>query len=114
MEDIGPAAMLGRMTIDKQFRGELEGTSQGQMLTAGAVSSGSAVYVAVERVSARLAGKQGTFALYHVGVVDRAQPSLSIRIVPGSGTDGLTGISGTLDVRVENGAHAYVLEYAFG
>ncbi len=114
MEGIDEQAMLGRMTIDKQFQGDLEGTSQGQMLTAGTTTAGSAVYVAVERVTARLGGKQGTFALHHTGVMNRGDASLAVRIVPDSGTGELAGISGSLAIVIENGAHFYTLEYALG
>ena len=44
---------LARLSIDKQFHGDLEGTSKGEMLTAGTAIKNSAVYVAVERVTAR-------------------------------------------------------------
>jgi hypothetical protein len=42
---------LGRMWLDKQFHGDLEATSRGQMLTAMTDVKGSAGYVAIERVS---------------------------------------------------------------
>jgi len=114
MEGVEAQAMLGRMSIDKQFQGELEGTSQGQMLTVGTTTAGSTVYVAVERVTARLAGRQGTFALHHNGVMNRGEAALSVRIVPDSGTGDLTGISGSLGIGIENDKHFYTLEYRLG
>ena len=45
---------LGRMSIDKQFHGELQATSKGEMLSAGTGTNGSAGYVAIERVSGTL------------------------------------------------------------
>ena len=45
---------LGRMSLDKQFHGDLEGTSTGEMLTAGTSAvKDSAGYVAIERVTGR-------------------------------------------------------------
>jgi Protein of unknown function (DUF3224) len=114
MEGVEPAEMLGRLSIDKRFQGGLEGTSKGQMLTVGTPVAGSAVYVAVERVTARLAGQEGTFALHHSGVMNRGEASLTVRIAPDSGTGGLTGISGSMAIRIENGAHFYALEYTLG
>jgi Protein of unknown function (DUF3224) len=114
MEGFEREEMLGRMSIEKRFQGELEGTSRGQMLTIGTPITGSAVYVAVERVTARLAGKEGTFALHHNGVMNRGDGSLNVRIAPDSGTGGLTGISGSMAIRIENGAHFYTLEYTLG
>ena len=91
----GPEGVkLGRMTIDKQFRGDLEGTSKGQMLSAGTEVGGSAGYVAVEHVTGTLHGRNGTFVLQHTGTMTRGTPSLSITVVPDSGTGALTGLTG--------------------
>jgi hypothetical protein len=114
MEDIGKESMLGRMSIDKQFHGELQGTSQGQMLTVGTTTGGSALYVAVERVTAKLGGRQGTFALHHTGIRNRGAASLTVTIVPDSGTGELVGISGSLAIDVKDGEHLYTLEYVMG
>jgi hypothetical protein len=103
---------LGRLSIDKQFHGDLEGTSKGEMLTAGTAIKNSAVYVAVERVTGTLHGKTGTFALHHTGIMNRGGQSLTITVVPDSGTGELTGISGTLSIEIANGKHSYVFEYA--
>ena len=111
MEDIAKEAMLGRMSIDKQFHGDLEGTSKGQMMSVGTPVSGSAVYVAVERVTGKLHGKAGTFALHHTGIMQRGKPSLAINVVPDSGTGELTGLSGTMTIDIKDGAHSYVFEY---
>ena len=102
---------LGRMTIDKQWHGDLEGTSKGEMLTAGSSVKNSASYVAVERVSGTLHGKTGTFALAHSGTMTRGVPSLSITVVPDSGTGQLVGISGRLMINIDGGKHVYDFDY---
>jgi hypothetical protein len=109
----GPAedATLGRMSIEKEFHGDLVGTGKGQMLTAGS-AEGSGAYVAIEKVSATLAGRKGTFALYHKGIMTRGTPDLAVIVVPDSGTEGLTGISGTLHILIEGGKHGYDFEYS--
>ena len=104
---------LARMSIDKQFRGELEGTSVGQMLSIGTDVPGSAGYVAMERVTGSLRGRRGSFALLHAGIMDRGQPRLSVDVVPDSGTGELKGLSGTLSIRIEGGQHFYEFDYAF-
>ncbi|HXT18909.1 MAG TPA: DUF3224 domain-containing protein [Gemmatimonadaceae bacterium] len=111
MEDIANDAMLGRMSSDKQLHGDLTGTTQGQMLTVGTTTSGSQVYVAVERVTATLGGKHGTFALHHRGVMNRGKATLEISVVPDSGTGELAGITGTLAIDVKDGEHLYDFEY---
>ena len=111
LEDIAADAMLGRMSLDKRYHGELAGQAKGQMLSVGSPTSGSAVYVAVERVTATLGGKHGTFALYHLGLMDRGKQSLSISVAPDSGTGELKGITGTLAIEIVNGEHRYEFAY---
>jgi len=103
---------LGRMSIDKQFHGDLEGTSKGEMLTAGTAIKNSAGYVAIERVTGTLRGKRGTFALQHNATMTRGQGSLNIIVVPDSGTGELAGLSGTLGIDITDGKHSYVFDYS--
>ena len=110
-EGIDAAAKLGRMGIDKRITGDLVATTQGQMLTATTDVQGSAVYVAVERVTGTLDGRQGSFVLHHRGVMDRGQPNLSVAVVPDSGTGELAGIAGDFRIILEGGRHAYEFEY---
>jgi hypothetical protein len=107
--EAGPG--LGRMVLDKTFHGDLEATSQGQMLSAGTAVQGSAGYVALERVSGTLRGRTGTFVLQHYGLMNRGTPQLTITVVPDSGTDGLTGISGTMSIEIAGGKHSYDFEH---
>ena len=62
------------------------------MLTAGTDVTGSAGYVAIEHVTGTLHGRSGTFALQHTGTMSRGTPSLSITVVPDSGTGALAGL----------------------
>lgn len=103
---------LGRMTIDKQWHGDLEGTSQGQMLTGGDVNKGSAGYVAMEKFSGTVKGRKGTFILQHSATMIKGEGQLTITVVPDSGTDELAGISGKLTIKIENGKHYYDFEYS--
>jgi hypothetical protein len=105
------AANLGRLTIDKRFQGDLEGSSLGEMLSAGGAVAGSAGYVAIERVTGTLHGREGSFVLMHYGLMDRGTPSLRVSVVPDSGTGELTGIHGELAIRIEQGRHEYAFEY---
>src|SRR5262249_7402693 len=103
-------AGLGRMSLEKVFHGDIEATSRGEMLTAGS-SKSSGAYVAVEPVTGTMLGRRGTFALVHRGVMTDGKPDLSISVVPGSGTEGLAGLEGTLQIRIEpDGRHFYTLE----
>ena len=104
-------SMLGRMSIDKQFHGDLEATSKGEMLTAGTSVKDSAGYVAIERVSGTLHGRRGTFILQHSGTMNRGAPQLTVTVVPDSGTGELAGLSGRMTIDIDGGKHAYAFEY---
>ena len=103
---------LGHLSIDKQFRGDLDATSKGEMLSAGTTVKGSAAYVAIERVTGTLHGKRGTFVLQHSATMNRGVPTLSVTVVPDSGTDELRGLTGRMDIDISGGKHAYDFEYA--
>lgn len=111
MSDPVASPPLGRMSIDKRFHGELEATSRGEMLSAGTDVKGSAGYVAIERVTGRLAGRAGSFILMHTGLMNRGVPQLTIRVVPDSGTDGLVGLAGSMSIVIADGKHIYEFEY---
>ena len=110
-DDKSGDAALGRMTIDKQFHGDLEGASKGQMLTGMTEVKGSAGYVAIEKVTGTLKGRSGTFILQHTGIMDRGKPQLTITVVPDSGTGQLVGITGNFTIKIDNGKHSYEFEY---
>ena len=105
------ASPLGRLSIDKQFSGDLQGTSKGEMLAFRTPVEGSAGYVAMEQVSGTLAGRTGTFVLMHMGTMDRGAQGLTITVVPDSGTGGLEGITGRLNIIIEGGRHSYEFDY---
>jgi hypothetical protein len=106
-----PEAAVGRMSIDKQFHGDLEATSQGEMLTAMGTVKGSAGYVAIERVTGSLRGRSGSFALQHSSTMTRGAPSQNISVVPDSGTGELAGLSGSMTIVIADGKHSYEFEY---
>ena len=109
----GDAAPLARMSIDKTFTGDLEATSQGEMLSAMSPVQGSAGYVAIEKVTGSLHGRTGTFTLQHSATMNRGAPSLSITVIPDSGTGELTGLSGSMQIIIENKKHSYIFDYSF-
>jgi len=110
-EGIGDAS-IGRMAIDKQYHGDLEGTGLGQMLTGMAEAvKDSGTYVAIERVRGTLHGRKGSFAVWHSGTMTRGQQSLTITVIPDSGTDELTGIAGTMTIDIREGKHFYGIDY---
>ncbi len=108
----GGADAPGRMLLDKRYHGLLDATATGQMLARMTAIPGSAGYVAMELVTGSLDGKTGSFTLQHSGTMTRGVPTLSVSVVPDSGTEALLGLSGTLNIRIEGGEHFYDFDYS--
>lgn len=106
-----PDALPGRIALDKRFFGDLTGVGKGEMLTALTGTEGSAGYVAIERITANLHGRQGAFVFQHNGIMNRGAQQLSIVVVPDSGTEQLTGIAGVFSLTVVDGKHHYIFDY---
>ncbi|HEY6337061.1 MAG TPA: DUF3224 domain-containing protein [Candidatus Sulfotelmatobacter sp.] len=102
---------LGRMSLDKQFHGDLEATSKGQMLAAMSPVQGSGGYVAMECVTGTLKGRSGSFVLQHTGTMTHGVPQMTVSVVPDSGTDQLVGLTGVMTIKVADGKHFYEFEY---
>ena len=102
---------LTRLSIEKQFHGDLEATSKGEMFSATTPVKGSAGYVAIERVTGSLGGRTGAFVLQHNGIMTRGAPQLAVAIVPDSGTGQLEGLAGEMKIDITDGKHSYELHY---
>ena len=102
---------LTRLSIEKQFHGDLEATSKGEMLSATTPVNGSAGYVAIERVTGSLDGRSGAFVLQHSGTMTRGAPRLAVTVVPDSGTGQLEGVAGEMKIDITGGKHSYELQY---
>ena len=103
---------VGRFSIDKQFHGDLEAHSKVQMLAFSTSVKGSAGYVAMEKVSGTLKGATGTFVLQHSGTMTRGTPTMSVTVVPDSGTGQLVGLTGKMEIIITEGKHSYDFEYS--
>jgi hypothetical protein len=110
-DDATTGTSIGRYALDKQFHGDIEGASKGEMLSAGDPSKGSAGYVAIEHITGTLHGHTGSFALQHNGSMNQGTFLLEVTVVPGTGTGELTGISGTMKIIISAGKHSYTFDY---
>jgi hypothetical protein len=103
---------LSRMSLDKQYHGDLEGTAKGEMLTGGVSANHSGAYVAMEKFTGTLHGRSGSFVLHHTGIMTNGKPDLTILVAPDSGTGQLEGITGRMTINVAaGGKHSYDFEY---
>lgn len=107
-----PGVAVGRMSIDKVFKGDIEGTSKGEMMTAGTAVKGSAGYVAVEIVTGSIKGRSGTFTLlHHATMKEGGDFRMNIVVIPDSGTGGLKGLAGKMEIIIEGAKHSYRFDY---
>jgi Protein of unknown function (DUF3224) len=104
-------AQISLLFLSKQFQGDLQGNSKGQMLGAMTAVQGSGAYVALELVTGVLNGKHGSFVLQHKGTMRNGVYNMEVTVVPDSGTDNLVGISGTMKIIIEGGKHTFEFEY---
>lgn len=111
LSPVAEATGLGRLSLDKQFSGDLQATSQGEMLSFRSSTAGSAGYVAMERVHGSLHGRSGSFVLQHSASMAQGQSTQSITVLPDSATEALQGLRGTMQITIENGQHSYRFEY---
>ena len=104
---------LGVMKLDKTYHGKLEAQGKGHMLTGMTAKPGSAVYVAIEKITGKLDGKDGSFMIHHRGIMDENGKQLEVFVVPNSGTGELVGLSGSMSIDIRDGKHFYEFKYQF-
>ncbi|MEU5691529.1 DUF3224 domain-containing protein [Actinosynnema sp. NPDC020468] len=100
---------LGRVQVGKTYAGSMAGTSTGELTTCMA-ESGSGGYVGTEKFTGTLDGRTGSVVLQHGATMSPEGPVFFGHFVPGSGTDGLAGVSGT--VRLEH--ERITVDHRFG
>lgn len=97
---------FARVAIAKTFTGAVEGSSTVEMLTAS--NATSRAYVAFERLAVSVDGRKGAFVLHHTA----DDTGLTLKILTGSGSGELAGISGTASIEIdEEKNHTFTLTY---
>lgn len=97
--------------VTKKYSGEIEGSSEADMIMAYGQVKGSAAYVGFDRMAVSLNGRSGTFLLQYSVSASAAGMSSRIAVVPDSGTGDLSGLRGEATVSERDGAHTLTLEY---
>lgn len=101
----------GRMIIEKDYEGELQGVGKGQMLSK-QVDGGMSVYCAIEEFEGHLAGKPGGFTLLHQGKMSSQSRELSVTVIEGSGSGELASLTGSMQINQDENSHTYIFEYS--
>jgi hypothetical protein len=105
--------VLTRIHVQESFSGDIEGEGVVEFLQA-ARADGSASFARIERVTGRLAGREGTFLLQDAGTVQGSTVRGDWFVIPGSGTSQLAGLRGEGGFRADLGERAQVhLDYWF-
>ena len=102
---------LTRNIVRKEFSGGMIGNSVAQMIAAHTATPGSAGYVAIEHFTGSVDGRVGSLLLQHHGLMEKEEATLTVTIIPDSGTGELVGITGGLEIDNDDGKHSYVFEY---
>jgi hypothetical protein len=115
--DFERANDIARFTSDKIWHGDFEGVSHGEMITGSTTSTDSMAYVAIERMTGKLNGRQGSFTFTHRATMMKgdapSQGDLSVTVVPNSGTGELTGLTGSLMIHIDTqGKHTWTFDYS--
>jgi hypothetical protein len=102
---------LSRVRVTKTFAGEIAGSSTAALVMAGA-QEGSAAYVGLEQVVGSVHDHSGSFVLQHSATMTKDAQSLSLTVVPDSGTGELLGVSGQGRIEIDaEGGHTLILDY---
>jgi hypothetical protein len=102
---------LTRASVTKQYTGDIEGEGRVEYLMTYR-ADGSATFVGLERIDARIGGKAGVFVLQRTGVFEDGKAKESYTVVEGSGTGGLAGLRGEGISAVGHGMeHPFTLAY---
>ncbi len=103
---------LTQAAVSQQFGGDIEGEGKARWLMSYR-DDGTAHFVGLQEVDATIGGLSGTFVLETHGDFDGTVASWEASVVPGSGTAGLTGLSGTGRFQAPHGSRAeFQLNYA--
>lgn len=112
LTDHAPDPSLTSYALNKQYHGDIEATAKGEMLAVGSPVTGNGGYVALERVTGKVSGKVGSFAIMQFGTMQNGSlPQMTVAIAPGSGTGDLSGIQGSMTIVIADGKHTYDLQY---
>lgn len=100
---------LSEVTVKKFFDcDEMRGESVGKLLMCTSRDD-SAGYTIMDRFLVEIEGRKGSFVAIHGGMTDDLKAEG--KIVPGSGTDQLKGIRGTLEFKSDENGKIIILEY---
>jgi hypothetical protein len=84
---------MTRASVDKTFTGDIDGEGHVEYVMMYR-SDGTAAFVGLERITGRIAGRDGSFVLQRTGVFEDGQAKESYSVVTGSGTGELRSLRG--------------------
>jgi hypothetical protein len=95
------------------YEGDIEGEGIVDYLMAYS-PDGTGNFVGLEKIVGRIGDRSGSFVAKHSGTFDPKSVTTRWDFVPGLGTDGLDGITGGGNLKLEgHGPYAFTFEYRF-
>jgi hypothetical protein len=102
---------LTKASVTKTYTGDIEGEGQVEYLMVYR-EDGTATFVGLEQIHARIGGKTGTFVLQRTGVFEDGEAKESYHVIRGSATGELTGLTGGGSSAVGHGMeHPFIMSY---
>jgi hypothetical protein len=92
-QDLAGDGKLTRASVKQAFNGDIEGSGSVEWLMCYR-DEGQARFVGLQQVAGRLGNRSGTFVVETVGTFDGKIAKGSWNVIPDSGTDELSGLSG--------------------
>lgn len=110
-DEMPDSPVLSRGTVKKSFEGELRGESTGEVLMYSA-ADGSAGYTIMDKFSVEINGRKGSFVVIHGATHSPGDTSRALgEIAPNSGTGELSGISGTVEFKSDEGGKRIIFDF---
>lgn len=111
LHDADSRPKMTRSHVEYAYEGDLQGKGKLEYLMAYA-ADGSATFVGMELFRGSLAGREGSFAMRHVGVFANGVATATLTVVQGSGTGALEGIHGEAELSTGH-AESHPLELRY-
>lgn len=113
LNEMNGVPKLTRVSVIKSYQGDIIGEGKLEYLMMYR-DDGSASFVGLERVVGSVGGRSGSFVFQHLGAFKGGVATVTLIVVPGSGTGDLHGLRGEGGFTVgHQGPYSVTLDYDF-
>lgn len=109
---LAEADWVAAVVMRKTFTAGLVGSSVAHFVSSGDEANGRG-YLAIERITGRTDdGREGSFTVHHGALSSPSDPSAFGHVIPGSGTGGFAGLTGTARIHHDETGPYFVFDLA--